>query len=150
MKIIAIALGIIVDLVCSGLLAIPLHVYGLLDYLANGCTLDTYEAYLYSNIPLMSTAVFLGSSMVVLGGGITAYVAKEHRMRNAFLMGFIMLIIMIPLSRNLPLWFNALSFSITVPCALLGGWMVEKLMTRKQSQWSPSCDQQSGSSVVAE
>ena len=149
MKIIAIALGIIVDLVCSGLLAIPLHVFGILDYLANGGTLDTYETYLYSNLPLMLTAVFLGSSMVVLGGGVTAYVAKENRIRNASLMGFIMLVIMIPLSWNLPLWFNALSFSITVPCALLGGWMVEKLMTRQQSQRSPSCDQQPGSTGVA-
>lgn len=144
MKIIAIALGIIVDLVFSGLLAIPLHIYGILDYLVSGGTLDTYEAYLYRNVPLMSTAILLGSSAVILGGGITAYVAKVNRMRNASLMGFLLLFIMIPLSRNTPFWFNALGFAITVPCALLGGWMVDKLHQRQQSQLPPSYDQREG------
>lgn len=143
MKIFAVVLGIIVDLVCSVLLAIPLHIFGILDYLGNGGSLDTYETYLYSSLPLMLTGIFLGSSAVILGGGITAYVAKEHRMRNAFFMGFFLLFIMIPISRNLPLWFNVVSFAITVPCALLGGWMVEKLLKRQQRQGSPSCDQQS-------
>jgi hypothetical protein len=134
MKIKAIALGVVTDLTASVIVAIPIGVIGAVLHVSRGGKLDTFETFLHGHIPLMMFSLFLGLAAVLAGGVVTARVAKQDRVWNAFLMGVVTTLIGIPFSLSLPLWFNVASFLLMVPCAMLGGWLVER---RQRNQPSP-------------
>lgn len=134
MKIKAIAFGVLTDLIGSILVAIPIGVIGAVIHFSHGGSPDTFETFLHGNMPLMISSLVLGLAAVMASGVVTAYVAKQNRVWNAFLMGVVTTLIAIPFSLSLPLWFNVASFLLMVPSAILGGWLVE---IRQRGQQSP-------------
>jgi len=134
MKIKAIALGVITDLIGSLILSIPIGVIGTVIHLSRGGKPETFKAFLHSNIPLLLFSLIIGLALVIVGGVVTAYIAKEKRVWNAFLTGVVISLVGIPFSLSLPFWFSALSFVLTIPSATFGGWIVQK---RQRGQQSP-------------
>ena len=108
MKIKAIALGTLTDLVLSLICALPVGILGAILHRAHGSK-ATFETFLHSNMLLMLLSLFVGLVAVCVGGGVTAYVAKEKRVWNAFLMGVVTSLIGILFSLSLPIWFNIAS-----------------------------------------
>jgi len=126
MKIKAIVLGILTDWGATLIFAIPIGVIGAIFHLTHGGSIKTFEAFYHSNTPLMLASLLVGSAATVGGGVVTALVAKEHQVWNSFLMGVVTSLLGIPFCFSLPLWFTITSFLLTVPCAIFGGWIVEK------------------------
>jgi hypothetical protein len=134
MKIKAIALGVIVDWVGTLVLCLPIGVVVAVVHLSKGGKPENLASFLYTNVPLMLMFVIVGFVPVVAGGAVTAHIAKERRIWNAFLMGLATSLFAIPFSISRPLWYNIIAYSLMTPCAMLGGWIVEK---RKQGQQNP-------------
>ena len=134
MKIKAIALGVLTDWVATLILAIPIGIIGVVIHLSHGGSVTTFDAFFQGYKPLMLASIFAGSLGTVGGGVVTALVAKEERVWNAFLMGIATSLLSIPFCLSQPLWFLITSFVLMVPCAILGGWIIER---RKRGQPSP-------------
>ena len=133
MKIKPIIIGILADWACSILLAIPIGVVGIIYAHSRGFTPESFEAYYYNSLPFMLLSLWVGLVAVAFGGAVTARIAKEKRLLHALLMGIGTSLLSTPICLSLPLWFNVASYTLTIPCALLGGWIVAR---RKKGQQS--------------
>ena len=134
MKIKAIILGVLTDWVATVILAIPICIIGVVIHLTHGGSIDTFDTFFNGYKPLMLASIIAGSLGTIIGGVVTALVAKEKRIWNAFLMGIATSLMGIPFCLSQPLWFIVTSFVLMVPCAMLGGWLIER---RKRGQPSP-------------
>jgi|GEM_PF-649677 len=134
MKIKAIILGVLTDWVATIILAVPIGIIGVVIHLTHGGRADTFSTFFNGYTPLMLASIIAGSLGTIVGGLVTALVAKEKRIWNAFLMGITTSLMGIPFCLSQPLWFIITSFVLMVPCAILGGWLIER---RKRGQPSP-------------
>ena len=133
MKIKPIIIGILVDSACSILLAIPIGVVAVIYSHSKDFTPESFEAYYYNSLPFMLLSLWAGLVAVALGGAVTARIAKEKRLLHALLMGIGTSLLSIPISLSLPLWFNVASYTLMIPCALLGGWIVARRINGQQA-----------------
>ena len=134
MNIKAIVLGVLTDWVATVILSIPIGIFGVIIHLTHGGSVGTFGSFFNSYTPLMLASIIAGSLGTIIGGIVTALVTKEKRIWNAFLMGISTSLIGIPFCLSEPLWFIITSLVLMVPCAMLGGWLVER---RKRGQSIP-------------
>ena len=126
MKFKPIIIGILVDWVCSVLLAIPIFAVVITSFRSKGYSPEEFELYLYNSAPIMLCILWAGLVAVALGGAVTARIAGDKRLWHTFIMGLTTSLLSIPLSLSLPLWFNVSSYALMIPVALLGGWIVAR------------------------
>lgn len=120
-------LGFVVDYGCSTAFgAITGIVLGAI-YVRRGGDPGTIATTLFQSTAYLSTALFFGSLFVVLGGFIVGRIARQWRILNGAALGVLDMIIGLTYLGQLPAWYHTLSFIVTLPCALLGVWLAEKL-----------------------
>lgn len=73
------------------------------------------------SLPYLIACMIFGLLSTVLGGYLAARIAKKEPYINSGLLGAVGIAIGLFLAEGLPLWFNAASFLLTIPVALLGG-----------------------------
>ncbi len=66
---------------------------------------------------------FLGT---ILGGFVAGIIAKRYELLNAGLMGLISLLTAIPFMGKNPLIYNVAGYGLTIPFAILGGYLASK------------------------
>ena len=130
----AILLGWLVDTGTSFLFSIIL---GLIIYFfyqftaANSADAGTIEARLdnlYYTFPFMVFEMSFGLIFTMVGGFVTAYIAKESIIKHTFAMGCLSLatslLMMVYLAEHsFPLWYWIAAGVLPVPAAVLGGYV---------------------------
>lgn len=113
MNIKAIALGLLADLLCT-----------VLGGLASGLVCVAFGVASEGRLG-NAMVVILGSMCPVVGGAVTARVARDRRLWNAFLMGIASLTVEMA-SGAMFSWVGFAALFLTIPCAVLGGLIVER------------------------
>jgi hypothetical protein len=123
----AIILGFVVDYGCSTAFGlISGIVFGVMYAGRGGDPVKVGPALLESQAYLTS-ALIVGSIFVVVGGFIVGRIARQSRMLNGAALGMLDMAIGLTYLGQLPSWYHAIAFSTTLPCALLGAWLAQKL-----------------------
>lgn len=80
---------------------------------------------LQQNDGYLLTALVFGTATTVLGGYVTARMARQLPLLNALALGVLAVGIGVVLSGpgGSPLWFDALGYLIVIPAAILGGYL---------------------------
>jgi branched-subunit amino acid ABC-type transport system permease component len=92
-----------------------------------------------TSFSFLLASLVLGLVFVMVGGFVAAHLARRAELPNALAMGFLSLIlagVMVVISPDAgPAWYAATGIILTVPAALLGGYL--RLQTRSQEGFRP-------------
>ena len=86
------------------------------------------------NLPLALAGLTFGLCSTALGGFVAAQIARGAELSNAGAVGVIAILmgaVMLPLDQSPIAWTSYLSFALSVPAALLGGWVRLRLPRRE-------------------
>lgn len=83
---------------------------------------------LASNPTFMVPSLVLGTLTTVIGGYVTARIAKSLPYMNSLVFGVLGIIIAALTAQDLPLWYTVLGFAAILPAALLGGHVAKRQM----------------------
>jgi hypothetical protein len=83
-------------------------------------------AALNANSNYLLAALVLGTASTVIGGYLTARLARSVPYFNAFAFGALAVLLGIPMSADLPTWFRVVGLGLTIPAALLGGYLSKR------------------------
>jgi uncharacterized membrane protein YhdT len=94
--------------------------------------------HLNHSLSMMLIMLGLGVGSAVLSGAVTGWIAPINRIKNAFIMYLVLIILSQPLSLivgDYPLWFNIVGLVSGIASAVLGGWIVQLIYDdRKQEE----------------
>ena len=89
--------------------------------------------HLQTSVPFLAASLILGLCLVMVGGFVAAHLARPAELPNALALGFLSLIlagVMVVIAPDAgPDWYAATGIILTVPLALLGGYL--RLLTRR-------------------
>lgn len=77
---------------------------------------------------LHGLALVMAFSGTILGGFVAGRISTCYELRNASLMGLLSLLTALPFM-NGPLSYDVLGYGLTIPCAILGGYLASKKNT---------------------
>ena len=77
--------------------------------------------------PVMIAGLIIGFVFTFIGGFIVGRIAKKSEILNACIMGLIGVLLGVCFATYHPLWFNAISFTLTIPIAASGGFVALKM-----------------------
>ena len=115
----AILIGVLIDTIGSFLSGIGLLLVCVLAASRTGSPGLRLNDAVHSE-PLLQISLLMGLLLVALSGFVTARLAKSAPVLNTAAMAIVICFVSIPFSLSLPLWYNLVSFSMILPCALLG------------------------------
>jgi len=70
----------------------------------------------------LTAALILGTASTVVGGYLTARLARTLPYFNALAFGALGVVLGIPMSGGVPMWLRILAIGLTIPAALCGGY----------------------------
>jgi hypothetical protein len=82
-------------------------------------------AHLYKSIPLLLASLGIGGFFTVVGGLITAWMAKTHQVKNATVMGLVSIVLGLPFWGSYPLWYNVIAVLVVLGAAATGGYFAK-------------------------
>ena len=120
MKLKAIIMGVITDISLTIFFSIIIAVM----IMANKADYHVLE----QSIPFLIINMFIGLLCTSIGGYVTAHLAKELIIKNAFYFGIASLLISILLNSSSAIltWYSILGIILTIPFALLGGYLEKR------------------------
>lgn len=83
---------------------------------------------LASNPAFMVPSLVLGTLTTVIGGYLTARIAKTLPYMNSLAFGLLGIVIAVLTAQDLPLWYSVLGIGSLVPAALVGGYIAKRQM----------------------
>ncbi|MGH8175271.1 MAG: hypothetical protein ACREV5_03290 [Steroidobacter sp.] len=83
-------------------------------------------AALVGNRGYLSGVLILGTASTVLGGYLTARLARELQYFNALAFGALGVLLGVLTSAGLPLWFRVIGLGFTIPAALFGAYLCKR------------------------
>lgn len=83
------------------------------------------------SINLIISSLLFDLLLTLLGGYLTASIANSSELKNAFLMGLLsefasLVLLFVVKPNSVPFWYHLISLLLTIPLALLGGYMYLK------------------------
>ncbi len=130
----AIVLGALVMIALDLLTGVVSYIVFGGDALQPGATpedIRTVAERLQQNDGYLLTALVFGTATTVLGGYVTARMARQLPLLNACALGIVGVAIGLVLSGpgDSPLWFDAIGYLVIVPAAIVGGYLGKRART---------------------
>lgn len=124
----AIALGALVMIALDLLTGVVSYIVFGGDALRPGATpedIRTMAELLQQNDAYLFTALVFGITTTVIGGYVTARLARQVPLLNACALGIVGVLIGLLLSAPVdsPLWFDAIGYIAVIPAAIFGGYL---------------------------
>jgi hypothetical protein len=127
----AIVLGVFIDLGLSIIFTLVVGFIYVTHAVKEGVSLAHVQDVILSSDSFFVVCLIGGFVIVTICGFITARLSKQAELLNAAVFGFVGIVlgaIMVLLEeRSYPLWFNLTSFLLIVPCAVLGGYLSQRM-----------------------
>ncbi|MCE0523952.1 MAG: hypothetical protein LV480_13670 [Methylacidiphilales bacterium] len=91
------------------------------------------------SLSMMLIMLGLGVGSGVLSGAATGWIAPANRIKNAFVMYLVLIVLSQPLSLivgDYPLWFDLVGLVSGIASAMLGGWIVQLIYDDRKPEKS--------------
>ena len=123
----AIVIGFVVDYGGSVTYGMVAGIVMGIIFAARGGNPAEMTATMLHSQPYMISGLAVGSLFVVIGGLIVGRLAPHARLLNAGALGVIDIALGLTYMNELPFWYHVAAMLVTLPCALLGGWLAGKI-----------------------
>jgi len=121
----AILIGFTVDFVGSIVVGLIVMIILGIILVVRGLPIKELEVALFSEPRVSIIGLVVGFPFTFLGGYIAARIAKKEELFNSCCVGVIGVILGFTMIQfhEYPLWFNTICFLLTIPIAMLGGYV---------------------------
>ena len=95
-----------------------------------------YEGILRANPVFYPLSVMVALGFTFLGGWVTGRIAKTKEILNATIMGLLSLVIGLLFLESMkadPLWYKLVAYGLTVPAAMVGGYVAANIRAKSES-----------------
>ncbi len=135
-RILAIVAGVITDILSSSVLQILFVILITIVLMAKGQTSKDVMADMTpgpnASIPLLLALSGIGAVGSLLGGFVTGWIARHHRLFNAFLTGSISVLTAVYFIKEYPIWYDCLGVVLTIGPAVAGGYFADLIFGRAE------------------
>jgi MFS-type transporter involved in bile tolerance (Atg22 family) len=129
----AVAIGLIVDFGGSLIAGLVIGIVAYIAFRSTGGKPGDFSGYHLHSYPVMVTSIIVGLVFAMLGGFVSARIAKKDKMANACLVGILSTATGLLLPTSVPLWYSAVSYILTLPSAYMGGAIASRQAPREPS-----------------
>jgi hypothetical protein len=140
-RILAVVVGCLVDIVASTVAAVAFGMVAAVFLVMQGARLERMQHLLADSPAMRLGGLLIGACGSILGGYVAAWMARQRELHHALATGIASLTIGIamlllqflsPIPVTQPVWITVIAFMLTVPAAILGGWLRRKVVSRKR------------------
>lgn len=140
-RIVAVVVGCLVDIVSSTVAGVAFGIVVSILLVVRDASLERLPQVLADSIPVALGELLLGLCCSILGGYVAAWMARQRELQHALATGIASLAIgiallslqfLLPLPLAPPSWSTIVALLLTVPAALLGGFLRRAVVGRNR------------------
>jgi hypothetical protein len=141
-RVLAVIVGCMVDIGSSSVAGLILGMVVGVVLVAQGASLPQMQEVLSTSSVVLVGGLFIGTCGSLIGGYVAAWMAGHRELQHALWTGLLSVTIGIcmmvlqafsPIPLSQPTWLTVTAFALTVPAAVLGGWLRRAVVRKNRS-----------------